>query len=313
LSLGVQGVSLWDLPRIPHIHLPRFIIYTPTFDAASGGAIALHNLCHSLNALGHTALVAEWLAPQNSNRLGIRFRRIVRPPFVTSPSLKTPVLEGRLAGPEDIVVYPEITPDNPLRARNVTRWFLNNPTYFNRRIQAGPDELYFLYDQRCDHPDLTGGKARLLYQFVPNTAYQQTNFGPRQGSCYMTRKLRDVTLVHDLTDSVRVDGLGHDDLAAVFNRCARFYSYDELTSYSQFAALCGCDSIVIPHHFKTREAFHAGYPLSRFGVAFGEEDLDHARATRHRVAENLTDFAAAGQRSVADFATLSLRHFGLAR
>ena len=46
----------------------KFVIHAPTFDETSGGAIALHLLCHRLNLSGIEALL--WPAPRPLVRIG---------------------------------------------------------------------------------------------------------------------------------------------------------------------------------------------------------------------------------------------------
>lgn len=66
-------------------------------------------------------------------------------------------------------------------------------------------------------------------------------------------------------------------MAAVFNQCEQFISYDYSTVYTLYAALCGSDSIVVPQDGITAERWLDAFP---FGVTYGFEDLKRARETR---------------------------------
>lgn len=219
-------------------------------------------------------------------------------------------MRERMALPGDIVIYPELVSDNPLGAHHVGRWLLNRPSFFERKLIVGPGDLFFKYDDRCDEPELTKGKAQTLFLFSRNKSYSRTNFGPRTGSCYMLRKAKGRPLVHDLNDCLLVDDMSHQDLNREFNARKTFYCYDEMTTYSQFAALCGCESVVIPWHFKDQADFVANYPLSRYGVAYGQENIAHAQSTMHLVKGYLDDCEESGTQSVRDFVRVTRKHFG---
>ena len=289
---------------------PRYVIYTPSYSPLVGGPIVQHKLCHTLNKLGENAVVCHMPAPNWGGRRRRLMQWLKPRPFATSPDLDTPVMRERKARPNDIVLYPELAGNNPLRARNVVHWLLNRPSFHDRTVHAGPRDLFFKYDDRCDEPELTKGKAQTLFLFTPNPSYRQTNHGPRSGSCYMIRKAKGQPLVHDLTDSLLVDDVPHKELNVLFNQRKTFYCYDEMSSYSQFAALCGCISVVIPWHFKDQADFIANYPLSRYGVAYGEENIPHALATMHLVEGYLKDCEQSGIQSVRDFISVTRRQFG---
>lgn len=289
---------------------PRYVIYTPSYKPTSGGAIVQHRLCHTLNVLGENAVVSHMPALKWGG-LRRRLKQSLKPePFVTSPELDTPVMPERKAQPDDIVLYPEIARNNPLRGRNVVHWLLNRPSFHDRTVHAGPRDLFFKYDDRCDEPELTKGKAQTLFLFARNQTYSQTNHGARSGTCYMVRKAKGQPMVHDMQDSLPVDDMPHDELNRVFNQRKTFYCYDEMSSYSQFAALCGCISVVIPWHFKDQADFVANYPLSRYGVAYGEENIPHAKATMHLVEGYLKECEESGIQSVRDFIAATRQHFG---
>jgi hypothetical protein len=143
-----------------------------------------------------------------------------------------------------------------------------------------------------DIPEITGGASDLVaWRF--NRAYRNENRTDRQGVCYMLRKGRTKPRIPatEVASAIQVDGLSHTELNDVFNRCETFYSYDEATMYSQYAAVCGCTSIVVPGMFRDREEWVKSHKFGRFGIAYGasDEELQHARATRETVAQVLQD------------------------
>ncbi len=102
----------------------------------------------------------------------------------------------------------------------------------------------------------------------------------RSGSAYAIRKGRGKRIQHDLSDSLLIDGKPHQEVAAIFKRVKTFISYDPYTAYSWFAALCGCDSVVIPDEGVDAESWYPD-PEDRYGLAYGFEGIEEAKNTRH--------------------------------
>ena len=73
----------------------------------------------------------------------------------------------------------------------------------------------------------------------------------------------------------------------IFNSCKRFYSYDTETYLSILAALCGCESVVVPYKQVTKDQVLGKQPAFKYGVAYGLEDLDYANTTREDLREYL--------------------------
>jgi hypothetical protein len=88
-----------------------------------------------------------------------------------------------------------------------------------------------------------------------------------------------------------------------------FYSYDEATFYSQFAAICGCLSVVVPGRYRNRQEWTADYQIARYGIAYGLDDLEHARATQHLVIDLLREREQAGEATVDRFIELTRARF----
>ena len=166
--------------------------------------------------------------------------------------------------------------------------------------------MYFRVDEFADLPELTGG-APDLFMWKVNRTYRNENRPDRSGACFIVRKWRDGPR-HPLTENaIQVDGMSHEEINEVFNRCDTFYSYDDATMYSQYAAICGCLSIVLPTGDGSRDQMLANHMLGRYGIAYGleEEKLEHARATRHKVLDLLLEREAEGERTVDRFIELT--------
>lgn len=288
----------------------NYIVYAPNFDETSGGNIFLHLLVHSLNSLGETALLWPWNVPPN-REYGKILLGFVRKPsnilnfdrtrrkLTTNPDFNTPQARYSDLHPDSIVVYPEVTLGNPLKAQNVVRWLLYTPGVKDP-FEFTKGEMFFRAGEMSDIPGITGG-ATDLYLWYRNAAYRNENRPDRTGVCYTIRKGKGKPLIPETENAICIDGLSHQETADIFNKCAVFYSYDEATFYSQYAALCGCLSVIVPGQFHDRAEWVRAHPLGRYGVAYGREDAAHALATLHMVDAMLTEKVNDGLRTVEAF------------
>ena len=294
---------------------PKYIVYAPHFDETSGGSIFLHLLVHNLNELGESAAIWPWKAPaqfsmRNWMRACVRQPRLIIEPALgeklwpklrTGPSLNTPQARRGDLTKESIVIYPEVTLGNPLGAQNVVRWLLYTPGV-KEPFDFTPEELFFRAGAMSDLPDITGG-APDLFVWYRNPVYRNEYRPDRKGVCYTLRKGKDKPRIPETEqgNAICIDGMSHEETAEIFNKSSIFYSYDEATFYSQYAALCGCLSIIVPGQYASREDWVAAHPLGRFGVAYGDDDRDHALATMHQMEDLLDEKVQDSLRSVRAF------------
>lgn len=291
---------------------PDFIIYAPSYNEDSGGIIVLHKLCHTLNECGFNAFLWPNQHGTKSTRLK-KFRSLFRKkPYATFPQYNTPLATRQQLNENSIVIYPETDFGNPLGAKNVVRWLLHKPGFHTGQVNFGRDELIYFFDDYCIEPGYGISPENKLFVLSINPSYfQEETTSERSGSCYMLRKYHERALTHDLTDSVSADGLSHAETANLFRKTRYFYCYDEFTLYAQFAALCGCISIVMPQTFESRQAWVEKHPISRYGIAYGQNDTTHAIETSNKVAEYFDDLEIESRQTVCQFAEKSAAHFGL--
>jgi hypothetical protein len=296
---------------------PRYLVVAPPYDPDSGGAIFLHGLVHALNSLGTSAALWPIFRPAPQDYRA-RLHDLLRRPsllwrdraFAMAPDRLTPLAARRDLRPDSIVVYPEVVLGNPLGAQNVVRWLLYRPG-LRDPYEFGPGEMFFRAGEMSDLPDLTGG-APDLFLWQINPAYRNEGRTDRSGACFLVRKGKDKPRIPQTDGAIQIDGLSHTETAAIFNRCEVFYSYDEASFYSQYAAICGCLSVVVPGLYPSREAWVKEHPPARYGVAYGLDDLDHARATQARAIELLQAQEAAGLDTVRRFIALTGARFNRA-
>lgn len=297
----------------------KYVIYAPPYDEGSGGAIALHRLCHLINECGgeaylHPLIPSFELHHHNAAEIGLYAKMIHEAANLANYRLgerfKTPVLrpqDNSAPGDDCIVVYPEIVFGNPLRARNVVRWLLHNPGYHTGKIYYGPGEVYYRYANFCIEdfafPGSEMADVTLRVQYTPIDLYREQppdRERDRTGTAYCLRKGSGRAPIHDVSSSVLIDGKSHAEIAAIFKSVKRFISYDPYTHYSYFAAIAGCESVVAPLENTTKEQWKPNVE-DRYGLAYGFDDLEFALATRHLALERQISLDGESKQSTREF------------
>ena len=115
-------------------------------------------------------------------------------------------------------------------------------------------------------------------------------------------------MVHELAGSELIDGLSHREIAELFKRSKTFVSYDLYTAYSTFAALCGCDSVVIPQEGINVDQWIPDQ-YHRAGIAYGFEGIIQSRAERSLLIERVKGELQGNSKTVKAFLTATEEFF----
>lgn len=237
--------------------------YTPH----CGGIIAMHKLAHNLSLIGEKCFLTTNL--KNPNWLG---------EFIGNKNLNI----------EDTVcIYPEITNGNPLGTKNVVRWILNEVGVIGGDSSTWQDDdLVFVY------ADYFSGKERNrivgeLRAFDMMLDYWKDYGLFRKGECYIVRKGRNKILNKHSTDSINIDNYTNEVALKLFNTCEKFVCYDSECFLAVQAAMCGCEVLVIPKDGITKKEWKDRFPYFKYGIAYGEDDLNYARETKHLVRDHM--------------------------
>ncbi len=268
----------------------KFVVYTPSFNENSGGVIVLHKLCDILNYLGEEAYITNYYflrfnikKPFKSIYYFLRYIKNKGYNFKTNTNFNTPFIKHSDIDDSCIVIYPEIVSGNQLKAKNVIRWFLHKPGYHTGIVKYGKNELYFFYQEIFNDISLNSNLSNLLNPiWLRDDIYKNHYSDKRHGSCYLLRKGKNREVVHDLSNSILIDGMSHKQISEIMNKCEYFISYDTETMYSQYAVLCGCKSIVIPKEGVSKNEWQPKKEL-QYGVAYGFDDLEEANLTKDLV------------------------------
>lgn len=235
----------------------KFKIWSPPYNQFSGGIVALHNLADNLRMLGEEVTIDD----------------------------KFYAVDG-----DTLVVYPEIIIGNPIGAKHVMRWILNTPGVIGGDGVYGPDDLIYKFVDGFKAPD-ESKVLGLITSFKNNFDILKPLGLKRSGRCYLQKKFKGE--INEPPDSLRLDDYaskgGLEYLAKVFNEREVFYSYDSATFISVQAALCGIVSIIHPDRNMTAEEYHTKFQAAEYGVAYGIDDLEHAKKTLHFVKPRLEE------------------------
>ena len=303
----------------------KFLILAPSFRPDNGGGIVLHRLCALLNELGYEAYITRFFngSPVYSNDFVAPLFEIVArslwnfiTPFKLHAGWRTPIIKNPKLplGSEWIVIYPELVFGNPLKAQCVVRWWLHQPGFHTGRVFYGSGEYHVDFNsfgQDFCYPGSKKASMPLNVLAFPFEYYNLQNALPvaqRTGTAYCLRKGKGKALVHDLSDSVLIDGKSHAKVAAILKRVKTFISYDAYTAYSSFAVLCGAASVVIPDTGIDKHAWYPD-PADRYGVAYGFEDMEWASETAPRVFDRMMQKESDSLKSVSFFAEDVLQYF----
>lgn len=297
-----------------------YIVYASRFNIKSGGAIVLHRLCHLLREQGVQSFIYFPEYPRPSFSFNpIKFidrylRYFFRLLFPVSKSyfcsnFNTPLLKDIKLIDDAIVIYSESINGNPLNANKVVRWLLHKPGFHTGQVNYGSNELFFFFQPYFIDDNFQIDPENLLYTpYFFTNIYQQTNFGKREGTCYLLAKGKKRNITENLKDALIIDRLSHEKIAEAFNKTEYFISYDTKSALSIYAAICGCKSIVVPEDGVTKQEWQPEEKMS-YGIAYGFNDLEYAEQTRDKMFEELKQTDLRSELLVRNFIEKCNKHF----
>jgi hypothetical protein len=196
---------------------------------------ALYRLCHHLNSAGYSAAIQPLFGP-----------------IECTTAWSTPVHLGPTM--DSIVIYPEIVVGNPLNARRVVRWTLNNPGLLGGETRYSHDEMVFTFNpdrlaivSAAAGEDL--GQNRVLRVELIDPMYIYPDFSvPKTIDCFFVHKgpkvrteiLTEAGLVRVEDNTPTMQRLGE-----LLRRTRTLYSYDHASTILKEAAICGCRVLVV--------------------------------------------------------------------
>lgn len=262
-----------------------YIIYISHYFYGCAGGRVLHKLCHLLNQSGEKAFI-----------YGEKTK--------TNPDWNTPTISAtqsrKLINEGAIVVYPEVASGNPLLAKTVVRYILNNPGLLGGDKTYAESEILFCYVKQLLQPGMT--PDRIL--FIPATDTRLF---------YNNNQKRDIEYLVYFGKHKKVRGYPEkftiythkpktEVLTDMLRRCKKLICYDNFTALAFEATLCGCPVVIIPEGSRKREDMEEnGTGLN--GIAWGEspEEFKKALDTLHKAPARLKMLEANTQSAITNF------------
>jgi hypothetical protein len=281
---------------------PRVIVVAPSYNPQIGGAIVLHKLCDTLNKLGMDAYLTTTAKLNGTSEY-----------FVLNEDFDTKIAV-ELDQERDIVIYPEIERGNPFGARNVVRYILSKAHLVDvndtSHSSTWGENDFWLYYHELFYDGIA--EKNILHLLHPKLdVYKDLQLDRSTESCYTRRKNTKLDVLPDSSWIEVAYSTPDSELLYLFNRCKRFYSYDTETYLSVLAALSGCESVIIPEDGKTKEDIVGKQPSFKYGIAYGIEDIQHARDTIHLVRGHLESLEHNQLSETADTFAKITKHFNL--
>lgn len=267
-----------------------FVIWSYDFSWKIGGIYALHFLAKKLADRGYSVFC---IANNTINHSKVKM-------------ISHHYAEEMAKMDNVVVIYPEVVPGNPLSAKNPVRWIL----YYPGGHGVG-DTLYAENECKITYQDI----------FVENTPYKGCELvnitDPNNNNFYdmkLGNRPNDVILVkkgrlcaqpiqeridkylRPFTESLGITNMHNfdetiersktmEELNLAYNGIRYFISLDMETYHSVLAAMAGCISVIVPSDNVTKGNLFNKIPCFKNGVAYGFDDLDHAKLTKHLLYE----------------------------
>jgi CDP-4-dehydro-6-deoxyglucose reductase, E1 len=227
----------------------RFIVYAPFYQGNSNGIRILYTLTDLLQEMGvDTLIVCYDHKVQNLARLPERYRdSFYRFGIDFSPN---DIREN------DIVIYPEVIPNNPLKANNVVRYLLNRPYVLTAEpINYSSTDLVISYSSWVDKhafPLFLLNDDRHL--FYPADIAQKENlvllyFG-KKPNIKLPSRIQEFIQSFDRTQLItRYSPANRLDLGHLLRKGRVLISVDPLTNLCYEATLCSTPTLIVEDDF----------------------------------------------------------------
>lgn len=251
--------------------MPRIIIAAPSYTETSGGCIILHKLCDILLTHGYDAYLT--CTSKMIHERGID-------DYNVNPKYKYQLADSINVN-KDIVIYTETESGNEFDAKYVVRYIMNRwhlPSEYNYIATWNANDYWLYYSENF----YDGIKDKNILTLIePNLdIFKNYNLDRKFQACHTYRKnYTTVDIVHP-DDSIHIDwGCSNAMLIEYFNTCKQFYCYDHESHLSILAAMCGCESIIVPRNGVTKKDLVKKIKLFKYGIAYGIKDIEYANKT----------------------------------
>jgi len=194
-----------------------------------------------------------------------------------------------------VVIYPEATIGNPLKAKHVVRWILNTPGVCGGDgVYEKTDHIFLYHDFYTVNPSYqVQGILTAIDLKTQLAKFTNQELTTRKGGAYLVRKGFYKKLDQHPADFIKADEIlensNYDEMAQFFNSIETFISYDHMTFISIQAALSGCNSVIIPDENGEFSKEHLIQVNRINGVAYGFDDQQWVESSKDRLRQHLIE------------------------
>jgi hypothetical protein len=206
-----------------------------------------------------------------------------------------------------VVIYPESTSGNPLKAKHVVRWILNTPGVCGGDgVFEKSDHIFLYHDFYKVNPEYqVQGILTAIDLKTQLTKFVDKGLTDRKGGAFLVRKGFYKKLDQHPSDFIKADAIlensTYDQMAQFFNSIDTFISYDHMTFISIQAALSGCRSIIIPDADGEFSKDHLINVNRIDGVAYGFNDQEWVESSKNNLRKHLEQMNAQNMETVKKF------------
>lgn len=193
--------------------------------------------------------------------------------------------------------------------KKTVRWLLYHNRFENDTKAFDKDDLIICYRKVFNDPNLNPYERILHLNNFDSDMYKQTNFGERNGCCYVIRKGRNRTDLPSKFDGPILDSLPEEKIVEAFNKYKYCYFYDTQTFYASIAAVCGCIPIVICEPGKNKNDYRPNEEI--YGIAYADtnDEIQYALNTRYLLIEKINKMKFDNEKNINDFIELCDEYF----
>ena len=188
---------------------------------------------------------------------------------------------------------------------------MNNPGAFKKFNGFNPEGIFFRYNKSFNYEKLRK-EIPILNSYISKvktfTPPKNKN-SVRKRIIYSLRKSEVDKLIRypiksewELIKFNYIEKSIFDfEVRNIFRSSKYYISYDHCSYMTVLAALCGCIPIVIPCEKYSKEEWKNIFPLQRYRIAYGFEDIEYAKQTLHLVKDNILEIQKSSFKSILDF------------
>lgn len=278
---------------------PLFFIAAPTYSLASSGIRCLFLLCDLLNRLGYEAYVGGQGAPSR-----------LKAPYMTIDGLE----KRRLAGRDDIVVYPETVRGNPFLGRKVVRYLLNRPGAVSDVGMGdyGRGEFFAHFAEEFRPEGLASQPLRM--PTVDAAFFRPAPAGaPRAGFVLYENRVRPTIerlpprIAPWTVASIRSFRMP-EEMVELYRRSEALVVWERSSAILE-ALHCGCPVIVAPDAAFHYAPFIATFSKNGIAIGWNPAEFERAKATVGLVPAHYRRLYAGINETVEAFVQAALRFF----